>query len=1153
MDCYLPAARSLLREDGTCVELHSPAPVDFDGAFSSPQAPPSPRAGQVVLHTPEIQIVLHRDAFVSAPSPPFDQEEADVTQVCDAPDEERREVPDPMPSKQHWPSTAGLPGYPKAGPGRPKGTGLHVRDSLEEIALVIFCRDLMQLFSEGELSNLVSAEHLASLAALRQQHAHCSDKKMSDRSFSLVPFAGVGLIAKFGRDEIRGADGPEQAVVVELRTQYNDELLCACSSPEQCLLVGCTHADAIKSAWRRVSLACAVAPAVLLRATYERIGDPLNEGDARICGETLCAVRGAGGNWPWMLVRKSRAAFWTCMSCVEQGLLCSHAAAARAAYSSFLDKQEDVSDDEEEETESSWRKQLVVKYQRSHRPRFAVPSLAAFATEQKLRSCALTDMPFDLKAPDFCPVPGCLRAYKLARRSGIVKAVVEFEEGAAPCDVQWWLCPRCNVKVFDDGSQYGIVFGSIETGFTEPFLFNVAAGLVANGSCMSATVQLRQHVIELSGTERLPLKANAVRTLPIVRQALMLYLELVVEGLPVSVFSCSSCVQPGGSYKSLSFDGLYMGIRAKHRRELKRIRLPVGMVRGAVAVASLVKDGAIVIALARVLRQATADSNGKAEHPRAKSVRAATGVIYAIAMLYPAALESKDKTASDCAAHQWDPVADGKVDGALVAFVREVLRGQDVAVQLGRSVVNAPAKVRDKLPTSIVATLAQFVRSADKDAASSSPPGPRPDARLAAALDEPALADTGGALCDRLQLASKVRLHPDIPCTVNGAAKVIEFVRALCAEPIFVWCQNGDWGAVDALANVLDDPNWTQQALQGVLRDQRVREQRVLRGAIACLAPALLASSTIRRALRKVLRATRASFRRYLRFVKDETDVDDEDDQPLTRQQVASSGFTRALTPAEFDSLWLAPRISVSELGKVYGTDFVASLRDYHQSGVFCPALPLLRPGFSFVDGGRLTEEDSLCEKDFLSATGWTAGTFGVFCCCSHPMCIAVLMMDGHEGPRMPLDFLVSRLPSLPSNIIYDFACGYLKSAICRTPRVAVFVKAVVDVFHFRKGHKTCSAASSPNAYESLRGANTSSAEQRNAATKRLKPFIRLLNQRNFLTFSAYQQGVCNIAALHRQDRDAALPGARVSLIGWPLWYRESFGSNKRNKQGSSS
>lgn len=1149
MAVVLRAVRSFLREDGACVELHSPAPVDLDAASSSSQAPLYPGAREVVLHTPELQVALHPDAFVSVSSASIDEEEADATQEFHGPNEERQEVPDQMPSKQFWSSTAGLPGYPKAGPGRPRGTGLHVRDSLEEIALVIFCRDLMKMFSEGEPSRLVSAEQLASVAGLRQQHAHCSDKKMSDRSFSLVPFSGVGLIAKFGRDEIRDADGPELAVVVELRTQHNDELLCACSSPEQCLLVGCTHADAVKSAWRRVSLACAVAPAELLRAMYKRIGDPLVEGDARICGETLCVVRGAGGNWPWMLVRKSRAAFWTCISCVEQGLLCSHAAAARAAYSSFLDNQADVSDDDEEDTETSWRKELAVKYQRSHRPRFAVPSLAAFATEQKLRSCALTDTPFDLEAPKFCPVPGCLRAYKLERRSGIVKAVVEFEEGAAPCDVQWWICQRCNVKVFDDGSQHGIIFGSIETGYTEPFLFNVAAGLVSNGSCVSATVALREHVIQLSGAERLPLKANAVRTLPTFRQALMLYLELVVEGLPASVFRCSTCAQPSGSYKSLSFDGLYMGIRAKHRRELKRIRLPIGMVRGAVAVASLVKDGAIVIALARVLRQATADSNGKAEHPRATSIRAATGAIYAIAMLYPEALERQDEDVSRSVAGQWDPVGDGKVDRALVAFVREVLHGQDVAVQLGRSVVNAPAKVRDKLPAGVVPTLAQFVRSNDKDEASS-PIGQRPNARLAAALDEPALADTGGTRGDRVQHASKVRLHASIPSTVNGAAKIIEFVRALCAEPVFVWCQQGDWGAVDALANVLDDPNWTEQALQAVLQDRRVREQRVLRGAVACLAPALLSSDRSRRALRKVLIATRAAFRRYLRFVKNDADVDDEEDPPLSRVKVASPEFTRALTPAEYDALWLAPRISVSELAKVYGADLVASLGDYHQSGVYSPALPLLRPGFSFVDGGRLTEEDSLCEKDFLSAAGWTAGTFGVFCCCSHPMCVAVIMMDGHEGPRMPLDFLVSRLPSLPSNVIYDFACGYLKSAICRTPRVAVFVKAVVDVFHFRKGHKTCSAASSPNAYESLRGTNTSSAEQRNAATKRLKPFIRLLNQRNFLTFSAYQQGVCNIASLHRKDRDAALPGARVSFIGWPLWYRESFEGNKRSRQG---
>lgn len=1146
----MPSKCSVVGDKGIQVHLHLPGELILEDFGSSVAVPLRRGAADVVLETPKLQVVLHRDPFVHPPSSGAIIEEDDATAAQHAPNVTPREVPDVMPAKQFWSSTAGVPGYPKAGPGRPKGTGLHVRESLEEIAIVIFCRDVNKLFLDGEPSDVVTANSLSSVAALRHVHAKCSDRKIADRAFSLLPLEGVGLIVKFGRDALRDDDGPEQAVVVELTTLYNDELLCACSSPEQCLLVGCTFADAVKTAWRKVSEACGAAPATLLRVMYERLSGPLSEGDARMCGDTLCAVRGGGGNWPWMLVRKSRAAFWTCMSCVEQGLLCSHAAAARTAYSLHLDNQEDVSDEEEEPvTVASLRKQLAHKYQRSHVPRFAVPFLSAFSTERALRRCALTDTPFDVKAPPFCPVPGCPRAYKLARRSGIIKGTVELEEGSAPCDIQWWLCARCNVKVMNDGSDLGIVFGSMETGYTEPFLFNVAAGLVGNGSCVSATVQLREQLMQLSGSERLPLKANAVRTLPTFRQALMLYLELVVDGFPASIFRCASCVLPNGSYKSISFDGLYMGIRAKHRKELHRIRLPIGMVRGSLAVASLVKDGAIVIALARVLRQASADSNGKGDHPCATSVRAAKGVIYAIAMLHPAALRGNDKGSENSVAEQWEPVVHGKVDRALVAFVRTLLMGKDVASQLARSVVSAPVKVREKLPADVVAILKQFLRSSETEDAPSSAACQRPDARLAAALDEPALCDTGGARGDRVQTESKVRLLSSVPCTVNGAAKIIEFVRALCAEPVFVWSANGDWGAVKALTHVLDEANWSEQGVQGVLQDARVREQRVLRGAIACLAPGLLASADIRLALRNVLLAVNRSFRRYVRYIKDAAESGSDSGATLTRLQVADAAFNRPLTPSEFDDLWMAHRIPLSELPRVYGAETVDKFRDYHQSGVFCPALPLLRPGIQFVDGGKLTEEDSLCEKDFGSAAGWTAGTFGVFCCCSHPICIAVVMMDGHEGPRMPLDFIVSRLPVLPKNIIYDFACGFVKSAVCRSPRVAVFVKAVVDAFHFRKGHKTCSAASCPTAYESLRGTNTSSAEQRNAATKRLKPFIRLLNQRNFLTFTAYQQGVSNIAALHRKDRDEALPEARAFSVGWSLWYRDYYEGSKRPKK----
>lgn len=237
--------------------------------------------------------------------------------------------------------------------------------------------------------------------------------------------------------------------------------------------------------------------------------------------------------------------------------------------------------------------------------------------------------------------------------------------------------------------------------------------------------------------------------------------------------------------------------------------------------------------------------------------------------------------------------------------------------------------------------------------------------------------------------------------------------------------------------------------------------------------------------------------------------------------------------------MWLQALLP-SSLRDAYGDERVNAVSDYHRSGIFCPLLPPLRPGLDFKSGVRRTEEDSTCEKDYGCADGWTPGTFGVFCCCSHPKCVAVVMMDGHEGPRMPLDFIVSRLPTLPDSVIYDFAGGTHKATACRVPRVAKLVNTCVDAFHFRSSHKTCSSARCPTSYETLLGFNTSSSEQRNASTRRLKQFITLLNQRNFLTFSAFQQCISNITAMYRDACDEVSATHRLRAIGWPLWYREA-------------
>lgn len=655
--------------------------------------------------------------------------------------------------------------------------------------------------------------------------------------------------------------------------------------------------------------------------------------------------------------------------------------------------------------------------------------------------------------------------------------------------------------------------------------------------------------MELAGECRFPLAATDLRVLKVLRQGVMLYLELVVAGMPAAVLRCKVCTLPDGSYKVLCFDGLYQGIRAKHRRDMERIEVPLDIASGAVASCSLVYDNQVVLALSCGLRHAQADGKRNLEGLRFKSLGAVKGAVYAVVAFHPSLMDDGD----DAAAHSsdsmgsadetngpvlFDPVADHKIHPALVHFIRTVLYGRDAAMLLARAIVDSPRDLRVKLPAAVLSSLTRLVASSS-EAAQQDPVPQCPDRRRAAVFDEPALADTGGRRGATHASRANISLHPSFPTTVNAAAKVVSFVRALCAETVFPWSSKGDWGAVRLLQSTLHDMNWSEGALEVTLRDPRVRELRILRGAVACLVPAMVALPHVRRSLRTLLCAVVDTAGRYDRFIEADAAAVDDGEPPPTRKDVADGVIGRSIAPGEYDEMWLQALLP-SSLRDAYGDERVNAVSDYHRSGIFCPLLPPLRPGLDFKSGGRRTDEDSTCEKDYGCADGWTPGTFGVVCCCSHPKCVAVVVMDGHEGPRMPLDFIVSRLPTLPDSVIYDFACGTHKAAACRVPRVAKLVNTCVDAFHFRSSHKTCSSARCPTSYETLLGFNTSSSEQRNASTRRLKQFITLLNQRNFLTFSAFQQCISNITAMYRDACDEVSATHRLRAIGWPLWYREA-------------
>lgn len=134
------------------------------------------------------------------------------------------------------------------------------------------------------------------------------------------------------------------------------------------------------------------------------------------------------------------------------------------------------------------------------------------------------------------------------------------------------------------------------------------------------------------------MSAHKVRTLPILRGAHKLFLELVLKGFPEEVFRCVRCVREDGSYITMTFDGLYIGIREKHRPDVDRLRAALSSLKGAMTWIGLVKDSVMVSLLARDLRPQSADGSSTDSIEPIKTLQAMKATVLSISTLNPEAL-----------------------------------------------------------------------------------------------------------------------------------------------------------------------------------------------------------------------------------------------------------------------------------------------------------------------------------------------------------------------------------------------------------------------------------------------------------------------------------------------------------------------------------
>lgn len=134
-----------------------------------------------------------------------------------------------------------------------------------------------------------------------------------------------------------------------------------------------------------------------------------------------------------------------------------------------------------------------------------------------------------------------------------------------------------------------------------------AFNLCRNASSLTSTYDLRASFHQLVKNHTLPVSLDSLRSLPLFRSTVLLFIYFVIEGLPGAVSTCAICARPDGSMRFICFDGLRLSFKMRNRTGFQRISMKLMPIPRASLMAQLISDASEARALASVLSIATTE------------------------------------------------------------------------------------------------------------------------------------------------------------------------------------------------------------------------------------------------------------------------------------------------------------------------------------------------------------------------------------------------------------------------------------------------------------------------------------------------------------------------------------------------------------------
>ena len=269
----------------------------------------------------------------------------------------------------------------------------------------------------------------------------------------------------------------------------------------------------------------------------------------------------------------------------------------------------------------------------------------------------------------------------------------------------FWRCHTCKARVMPDGRDRGVVFLSKTMIFSEAFLIETSVSLSRNGCSLRSSTQLLEEFYELSAPHIYPQLTDKLASVPTLRKAVILYLSLVIKGVPLAVTQCVKCRRPDGSYAFVCFDGLQLGYRVKYKMPFKQTSVKVGAIARASVYARVIQYEWISKALGRVF--VTDPVPLTAAQKRITTVAGMRGHVMALIVLVDrinavgAKVTFVDEVANPARKDDglgWDPIADGGVRPELVLFLRRFFRLGRAARSLALTIQEAAADLLRRVP-----------------------------------------------------------------------------------------------------------------------------------------------------------------------------------------------------------------------------------------------------------------------------------------------------------------------------------------------------------------------------------------------------------------------------------------------------------------------